>query len=888
MALAQCTVSGVIQLPDTSAPVYGAKLTFVLSNVEEDTEIIAPIRVEAAVNTTTGAFSVDLWPNALGTTESAYYVTLERFGATAARPVAPISLGTIYVPDAASAAFSGLIQTPPFTPPSASILVLANAARDTAAASAVEATSARDAAVSSASSANISEDASAENATNAELAQIAAEAAAVLTAADVVSADAARTAAELAATAAGATIYASLAAGEAATSNGDVFLVASPPAVLIYENDTGSGVFLGWLGRAMFDTFADLDASTATYPVDTLIQVIDRGYTYKAAASGATDHDLTTTGGSQKLYAVAGPDGFKSFQQLGAAGDGVTDDSDVFRVASGQKVRAEAGSTYLLDLNAYTEAINLASGTYWDMTGAKIQYDCFGHPLFYANLNADGVTLIRPHLVFNGTAAANAAALPSNGDMRDEYLIPASGAIGYSCAFYFAGADNVEVVSPKHEALVPGIRKSQYAFFRLNNKFDALLDNDNYTDSDRANLITISDINCNDCNFGILGGGYAQMLFPGSHYFGRYESYDNDASLDYGAPEHRVYISGYLGVEYLGLGHVFDDGLDQTETPTANSANTIKFRKVTSFSVASIVSKCNGGLIDGEGYSNGYFGPMTFIPRDPALMDGTQMRLSFEGAAENLTFTTIDMDLGTSDVQAINILGETGFVVDGVRMGSVSVKQTVSNSYAEIPFQFTLVDNLTGSFRYDVAGGAALSSETILRIEDCDEVDVELTVIGAAKEKFNRISQTTCTNVNIGFRNNNATVFLDNEEIEDGGFIGADIRSTSGKLSRLATTTSGDTTYQLPYEGTFLITFKAFSGGSNGVCNNFIVNWGTAPVITQTTKLGTDFIDGTNFTGLSGAVSATGIVTITATATSTTTMDREIIVMPMGIALGNN
>lgn len=136
MALAQCTVSGVIQLPDTTVPIYGAKLVFVLSNVEEETEIIAPIRVEATVNTTTGAFSVDLWPNALGTTESAYYVTLERFGATAARPVAPISLGTIYVPDSASAAFSSLIQTPPFTPPTASIVAIATAAQSAAAASA--------------------------------------------------------------------------------------------------------------------------------------------------------------------------------------------------------------------------------------------------------------------------------------------------------------------------------------------------------------------------------------------------------------------------------------------------------------------------------------------------------------------------------------------------------------------------------------------------------------------------------------------------------------------------------------------------------------------------------------------------------------------------------
>jgi len=175
MALAQCTVSGVIQLPDTTIPIYGAKLVFILSNVEEETEIIAPIRVEATVNTSTGAFSVDLWPNALGTTESAYYVTLERFGATAARPVAPISLGTIYVPDSASAAFSALIQTPPFTPPSASILVLADAARDAAAASAIEASGFADDASASATTAGVSASAASDAQTAAEAAQTAIE-----------------------------------------------------------------------------------------------------------------------------------------------------------------------------------------------------------------------------------------------------------------------------------------------------------------------------------------------------------------------------------------------------------------------------------------------------------------------------------------------------------------------------------------------------------------------------------------------------------------------------------------------------------------------------------------------------------------------------------------
>lgn len=140
MPLASCTVSGVVQLPDASIPVYSGKLVFTLSNVETDTETVVPIKVESSLNASTGAFSVDLWPNARGTTESAYYVKLERTGAVALRQADPIDLGTIYVPDNATADFDDLVQTPPFVPPSASVLLLAEAAKDEAVASAATAT----------------------------------------------------------------------------------------------------------------------------------------------------------------------------------------------------------------------------------------------------------------------------------------------------------------------------------------------------------------------------------------------------------------------------------------------------------------------------------------------------------------------------------------------------------------------------------------------------------------------------------------------------------------------------------------------------------------------------------------------------------------------------
>ena len=152
----------------------------------------------------------------------------------------------------------------------------------------------------------------------------------------------ARTQAELAALAAGAPLALTIAAGRALVADTEPFLVQTEPGVQVYRRDSVSTeTFIGWLGRAMFDTFADLNASTATYPEDTLIQVIEGGYTYKAAASGATDHHLTTAGGSQKLYVLPNDQGF-NLKAFGAVGDGVADDSTAIQAA------LDAGNVELL------------------------------------------------------------------------------------------------------------------------------------------------------------------------------------------------------------------------------------------------------------------------------------------------------------------------------------------------------------------------------------------------------------------------------------------------------------------------------------------------------------------------------------------------------------
>jgi len=133
------------------------------------------------------------------------------------------------------------------------------------------------------------------------------------------------------------------------------FLVQTEPGVQVYRRDsTSTETFIGWLGRVQFDTFADLDASTATYPENTLIQVIEGGYSYKAAASSATDQHLTTTAGSQKLYVL--PSGGRMLvDAFGPPRDGVTfDDATVLTalnalVASGGGQLVFSAGDYYFD-----------------------------------------------------------------------------------------------------------------------------------------------------------------------------------------------------------------------------------------------------------------------------------------------------------------------------------------------------------------------------------------------------------------------------------------------------------------------------------------------------------------------------------------------------------
>lgn len=223
-----------------------------------------------------------------------------------------------------------------------------SASVDSAAASATQANLSAVAAAGSASAAATQAGLATTERVAAEAARDAADADAVATAADRVQTDldrvqtgldrdaaagsaadavAAMTQAELAAIAAGAAIYSSVANGEAATVNGDLFFVSSAAGVQVYENQSGTGVAIGFLGTVSFPNVAALKAFTGPLtPVGTRIYA--GRFRYEVVSSG----EHLTTAGSQKLKVLPGEDGF-DLEAFGVDLTGVASANTILGVA---------------------------------------------------------------------------------------------------------------------------------------------------------------------------------------------------------------------------------------------------------------------------------------------------------------------------------------------------------------------------------------------------------------------------------------------------------------------------------------------------------------------------------------------------------------------------
>jgi hypothetical protein len=118
-----------------------------------------------------------------------------------------------------------------------------------------------------------------------------------------------------------------------------------------------------------FDTVAALLAETEGYARFAVSDIIEAGgFRYQVAASGASDHHVTTAGGV-KLYVLAGDAGSFNVKAFGAVGDGVTDDTaeiqaaiDAVGAAGGGTVFFPAG-TYITTNRLYNKSKVMLEGT---------------------------------------------------------------------------------------------------------------------------------------------------------------------------------------------------------------------------------------------------------------------------------------------------------------------------------------------------------------------------------------------------------------------------------------------------------------------------------------------------------------------------------------------
>jgi hypothetical protein len=128
---------------------------------------------------------------------------------------------------------------------------------------------------------------------------------------------------------------------------------------------------------AYFDNFAALKADTRTWPVGQLLNTRAEGFAYQVAASGATDHHVTTAGGT-KLYVQAGDAGY-NVKQWGAKGDGVTNDAAAIQAAM-DGVKAVGGGDLYVPQGTWICSTGLTLRQGVQLYGAGT-----AHHAFYAN-----------------------------------------------------------------------------------------------------------------------------------------------------------------------------------------------------------------------------------------------------------------------------------------------------------------------------------------------------------------------------------------------------------------------------------------------------------------------------------------------------------------------
>ena len=149
MALTLTTITGIIPRTDATIPIAGSVI-FTLSGFDTDaTGYVIPTEpVSAEIDDITGAITIDLWPNALGSRNTSYAVTIVSYLADGTRY--SINVGSIFVLDSGTADLFALLDFG--LPPGTTIAAYTQELLDAVAAAAASAVASAASAAASAAS----------------------------------------------------------------------------------------------------------------------------------------------------------------------------------------------------------------------------------------------------------------------------------------------------------------------------------------------------------------------------------------------------------------------------------------------------------------------------------------------------------------------------------------------------------------------------------------------------------------------------------------------------------------------------------------------------------------------------------------------------------------
>ena len=567
-----------------------------------------------------------------------------------------------------------------------------------------------------------------------------------------------------------------------------------------------------------------------TVMANRFVTVLSGSYSYQIATADATNHDLITAGGI-KLYAIPGTQGFITFEQLGAVGDGLTDDRAAFVAAAGRKVRGTVGANYWIDIGGTTpnapfqDTIRLTSGTHWDFSrGGKISWDYWGVPLCWISEKDHNVTLIDPFFEWSGYAEDHTpdatdylpARTFSRSEMHSFFGTFALGRGGACSHILIQGASDVTIHRPRFQSKLGLARHAIFSCITLRPK----------SDESSGERLTITDPSFDDFVMGIVGGGINQIRILGNIYAGRYDDY-GDLPLN-GPPGHFLYLNKVgidnAQIEHLEIGDIYDRGEYLGTTPGAKGFNTLKMRNVLNFKVGSITSFRPHGVLDGCAMQNGHFGPMywhadTISTMAPNHLSNAVFRIAPDQAdtviSQNLYFEKLVASYGDlPDVTPISFEG----------IGSKSLDKNITVAAA-----FVKTTSQHGSGLFEVAKLVSQDSCTI------ESLSLDLSEITASAVGVNIGGSTR--NTRLGIKNHrgsfpirfvncsttgtdNTILMLDNVAGAE-SFVG-DFNNDNkyqmvqvpitvgGKMARSNKSTSHSASFVVPSDGIYSVTVIAY------------------------------------------------------------------------------